>query len=165
MGKLYSYPHTCIRSTFDFHQVQANISKFGGSGKRVTVFGESAGALLVTSLLCTGKYLFQRAIMQSAAPGTMAIFFSLFLSWCSITNSKFWTAIAFTRVTSLLSWLRSSIKLRFITCSKFERASGWITNYIVSRVITNSQGVLQMGWNQSHTWNREECNLEREDNW
>ncbi|GAA5910059.1 hypothetical protein JCM8208_000942 [Rhodotorula glutinis] len=53
--------------------VQANIRNFGGSPDRVTVFGQSAGAFLISHLLVSGKKLFQRAICQSGAANTMML--------------------------------------------------------------------------------------------
>jgi acetylcholinesterase len=53
-----------------FRWVRDNIHKFGGDPGRVTLFGESAGAVSVSLHLLSpqSRDLFQRAILESGSP-------------------------------------------------------------------------------------------------
>ncbi|EGG05226.1 carboxylesterase [Melampsora larici-populina 98AG31] len=56
---------------FAYMWVQDNIAKFGGNPDNVTVFGESAGGVIISNLLLCQKKLFKNAILESGFPGTM----------------------------------------------------------------------------------------------
>lgn len=57
-------------SSLIYRWVRDNIHRFGGDPNRVTIFGESAGAVSVSLHLLSAlsRDLFQRAILQSGSP-------------------------------------------------------------------------------------------------
>ncbi|MDB5671761.1 MAG: Carboxylesterase [Alphaproteobacteria bacterium] len=55
------------------HWVHDNIDRFGGDPSNVTIFGQSGGGAKVATLLAApaAKGLFQKAVIESGAPGSM----------------------------------------------------------------------------------------------
>lgn len=73
-GGAHAEPNPALRDVLlALRWVQENIHAFGGDPGRVTLFGESAGAGLVTALLATPSAdgLFHRAIAQSSPASSM----------------------------------------------------------------------------------------------
>ncbi|KAJ7102784.1 Alpha/Beta hydrolase protein [Mycena epipterygia] len=78
-----AHPDLGLQGNFGWHDqlallrwVQGNIGLFGGDKNRVTIFGESAGGASVAGMAArkieNGEQLFQRGIMMSGTPFTMA---------------------------------------------------------------------------------------------
>ncbi|KAJ6525026.1 Alpha/Beta hydrolase protein [Mycena vulgaris] len=78
-----AHPDLGLQGNFGWHDqlallrwVQFNIALFGGDKTRVTIFGESAGGASVAGMasrrIDNGEQLFQRGIMMSGTPFTMA---------------------------------------------------------------------------------------------
>lgn len=112
--------------------VKQNVGAFGGDPDRVTVFGESAGARNIYSLLASplAANLFHGAIIQSGFPGT----FSLAQAEHGATDSQ--PGHRFSSTNLLLSWLKHAT-----TDQSAEQAQASLERLPASRVLDFMRGL------------------------